>query len=285
MSWLSALPIIGQGIDTLLGQRNQNTSPRRAGETAYHENQQGVIGRVEAAKSLGLHPLSVLGGSFGGSGAGIPATSNFGDFAARGIEEHSRNRQWKAENAMRTATEKRLGIEAANAQRLNQAQIKHIEKQSSWIDEQIAASQEQRLRETLRNQKAGTGRSGDGSLLTSPSGVMTQYKPHEVTRHVGGTTVGVGPGREQIMDSDGTVFERPHGSQAEQSELMNMLADFSAHYGIPLTTLTGRTRIRNTIAGGKLLASDIAALLRRVNKRAKNQPRSRFSTNERFRSR
>lgn len=264
MSWLSALPIIGQGIDTLLGQRNMNTSPRRAGETAYKENQQGVLGRVEAAKSLGLHPLSVLGGSFGGSGAGIPASSNFGDFAARGIEEHSRNRQWKAENEMRRATEKRMSTEAINAQRLNQAQIKHIEKQSSWIDEQIAASQEQRLRETLRNQKAGTGRNGDGALLTSPSGPMTTYKPHEVTRHTGGVSQGVGPSREQIMDTDGTVYQRPHGSQAEQSEVMNTLNDLAAHFGVPLTHITG---------GGGRLQQDFRNFIRDEKMKFKTLPR------------
>lgn len=241
--WAAAAPIFGAAIDAFTGSRQARKAPQRAGQTAYNENFQGLVGRVEAAKSLGLHPTSVLGGSFGGSGA-LPVGSDFTSAFSQAGNIMSQQRQYKAENAMRRIQEKRLSTEMKNAQTLTQAQIRHIEKQSSWIDEQIAASKEARLRENLKSQRAGTGFRGDAPLVSGPNGPMVEYKPNEVVRHTGGVTHGVGPSRDLVMDSDGTIYARPHASQAEQSEVMNTLQDLASHFGVPLTHITG--------GGGKL---------------------------------
>ena len=45
---------------------------------------------------------------------------------------------------------------------------------------------------------------------------------------------------EKVAYPDGTTENRPAGSQAEQSEVMNTIQDLSAHYGFDPRWLTGK---------------------------------------------
>lgn len=256
MAWWAALaPIVGGAIDWLTGQ----SSHKKAGKTAYQENYQGLMGRVEASKALGLHPTAALGGSFTGSGA-FPQT-NFGDLAAQGMQTYSNYRQHRAEAEMRRQEEQRRLQEAESQRQLQQAQIQHIQKQSEWIDEQIKDSEMQRLRQFMNSTRVLTPFGGVGSRDRDAPDVMTEFEPHRVTRHRGGITEGVGPSRELVQDTDGTVYQRPHGAQAEQSEIMNFLQDLSAHYGIPITEITG--------GGGKITREGIYDYLTKDVRRAR----------------
>lgn len=155
----AAAPFIMQGIDSLFGRRDRNTADRKAGKVAYAENMQGVLGRVEAAKQAGLHPLSVLGGSFGGSGAPAAVGTDFaGAFessqnikaqreATRQFEESLQQRRNEASLRQREADQQEM---------LNNAQIGRLQKESDWLDEQIRASQEESARRATMSSGAPT---------------------------------------------------------------------------------------------------------------------------------
>lgn len=236
--WAALAQGIAQFADDAIGVYNRNTADRRAGEIAHAENKQAVLGRIEAAKAAGLHPTAVLGGSFGGSGPGPGFQSGFADLAGNLVNQHTQQRQWKQEMGMRELTEKRLATDMVNNMKLTNAQVKHIEKQSSWIDEQIKASQEQRLREANKYAKAVAG-GPNGTTVTGPNGVLTEWMPNQVTRHVGGVAQGAGPWVSEAIDpATGETIRQPAGVNAESSEVWNMLRDISAHYGIPMNELT-----------------------------------------------
>lgn len=166
----AAAPFIMEGIDSLFGRRDRNTADRKAGKVAYAENMQGVLGRVEAAKQSGLHPLAVLGGSFGGSGAPAAVGTDFaGAFessqnikaqreATRQFEESLQQRRNEASLRQREADQQEM---------LNNAQIGRLQKESDWLDEQIRASQE----ESARRAAMSTG--APATVKASP--IPTKY--------------------------------------------------------------------------------------------------------------
>lgn len=238
--WMAALPVAGQIFDTLFGSRERRKSPELAGKTAYQENQQGVLGRVEAAKSLGLHPTAVLGGSFGGSGAPPSVGSDFAGAFTSFNDNLSRTRQAQQndqEYRQRRIEEMRRQSEADEQRRLNDAQINRINKEADWLSEQIRASQAEDVR---RSSLATKSTLGDPSNMSSP---FVKYIPNEITRHTDGRTHGVHPSVETMKDAfSGNDITVPLGysTNAEPSELFSMLREASALYGIPLDVVTGQ---------------------------------------------
>ena len=135
------LPLVGSGIDYLLGQRSAKKAAARAGKVAYDENMQGVLGRVEAAKAAGLHPLAVLGGSFGGSGGGAAVGSDFtGAFESMGRDRLARE-QFREESKQRQADRDARAAEVRGQAELNTANINRLNNESAWLQEQIRSSQ------------------------------------------------------------------------------------------------------------------------------------------------
>lgn len=238
--WAIAAPIIGAAIDNITGRRAARKAPNLAGHTAYQENYKGFLGRLEAAKAAGIHPALALGSNVGGSGAPQMVGSDFRGALADAAATATRQREWKQETEMRKAAERnQRNIERqrlAQEARLNEAQIKHIEKQSSWIDEQIAASAEQRLRESQRRTHSTasgahdmTSSGGGGRVRIDNTTGEVVYKPNEVTRHRGGQAQGEQPGYEWIV-LNGNRVKVPFGTTQnhEPSEIFQMYRDIQA---------------------------------------------------------
>jgi len=234
--WQALAAIAGQLIDSWSNNRARNKSPALAGKTAYRENYQGLLGRLEAAKIAGIHPALALGGNISGSGAPGMVGSDFRSAFSDAANEISRRREWQAEQDMRKSQEQQQRERNASEQRLNDAQIKHIEKQSQFIDEQIAASQEQRIREAQRQTKSTASGPHDmtsplparGAHVDNATGDVI-WKPNEVTRSRNGTAVGDNPGYEYII-LNGRPTRVPFGTTAnhEPSELFQTYRDIDA---------------------------------------------------------
>lgn len=236
--WAVAAPIIGAAIDWLSGASQQRAAPGIAGRTAYNENYKGLLGRLEAAKVAGIHPALALGSSISGSGSPGLVGSDFRAAFSDASNEVSRQREWKQEQALRKAQEAEQNRRNASEEAVNRAQIDHLTKQNEFIDEQIKASQEQRIREAQRQSKTmasgphdmGTGfstRRGRGRI--DNVGQMVEYQPNQVTRSVNGEAQGTNPGYETIM-LDGKPTLVPFGTTQnhEPSELFQMYRDLDA---------------------------------------------------------
>lgn len=239
--WAWVWPAVSAAAGWIADNWQRNTAGGKAQHNAQREAYGSVMGKVEAAKAAGLHPLAALGTNTGGPGAGNFAS----DFAgiSDSAAQYTQQRQWKQEQQMAQAQASDSRSAAARAEaredaRLN-ADLSHTQKQNDWIDEQIRASAEQRLREASNHLKSVRSLDGGEGF----PGPMTYYKPHEVTRSINGRAVGVNPSEESIRLPSGEVIQVPFGAQPEQSELMNTLRDISAHYQIPLTVLTGKRLI------------------------------------------
>lgn len=235
MSWWQAA---AQAADSLIGMVQRNTSDRKAGKTAYSENLNAIRGRMEAAKEFGLHPLAVLQGNFGGSGAPLPVSTDFRGTVADIEAAATRQREWKQEMEMRKSQESARAKVEADEARLRQAQIDHINKQSSFIDEQIRASQEQRLRESARSMVSTASNPQD---MATNASAYVRTVPNEVVANVGGVAQGDNPHVEYMVDpSTGRRIPIPFGmtQNAEPGEVASFLKFVSAHYGIPMDVLT-----------------------------------------------
>lgn len=235
MSWWQAAAEVA---DKLIGQYQRNTADRKAGKTAYSENLNAIRGRMEAAKEFGLHPLAVLQGNFGGSGAPLPVSTDFRGTVAEIEGAATRQREWNQEMEMRKAQQ--AASERANNDeaRLRQAQIEHIRKQGDFIDEQIRASQEQRLRESARSLVSTASNPQD---MADNAGAFVKYTPNEVVRNIRGEAQGNNPHVEFMIDpSTGRRIPLPYGmtQNAEPGEIASFAKFVSAHYGIPLDVLT-----------------------------------------------
>jgi len=236
--WAVAAPIIGAAIDWLSGSQQQRRAPGLAGQTAYNENYKGLLGRLEAAKVAGIHPALALGSSISGSGSPGLVGSDFRAAFSDASNEVSRQREWKQEQDMRKAQEAEQKRRNASEEQVNQAQIDHLKKQNDFIDEQIKASQEQRIREAQRAAKTmATGPHDMGTPFSTRRGrgtvdnvgQMVQYQPNQVTRSQGGHAQGNNPGYETIM-LDGQPTTVPFGTTQnhEPSELFQMYRDLDA---------------------------------------------------------
>lgn len=250
---MSGWAALAQGIadfaDDAIGLWQHNTKDRTAGKVARSENLNAIRGRMEAAKEFGLHPLAVLGGNFGGSGPGLPIGTDFGGGVGDIIRENTRQREWKQEMSMRKLAAKQANVEAAQENQLRDAQIKHIEKQNSFIEEQIRASQEQRLRESKRSL---VSTASNPQTMAENNAAFVRAVPNEVVRNVNGVAQGNNPHVEYMIDpSTGRRIPLPYGmtQNAEPGEIASFMKFVSAHYGIPLDVLTGK-RAYETMKSG-----------------------------------
>lgn len=231
MSFTDYLPVVGNIIDGIVGNYQRRKAPELAGKTAYNENMQGVLGRVEAAKSLGLHPTAVLGGSFGGSGAPMPVGTDFGGAFAQSNANTARDKQYRVENAQREAEESRRRLEFEDSRLLNEANRRRLESESNLLDQQLLNAQDELARRQSQHTKTSIAFPGDGIRGTSQTGLPNA--PHIAKG-------GPSPLWEKVVYPDGTTEMRPAGAQAEQSEYMNTVQDISAHYQIDPRWLTGK---------------------------------------------
>lgn len=244
-AWLAAAaPIIGAAVDWVTGDRAARKQRKHTQGVAHDEAFGSVTGRVEAAKASGLHPLAALGtpsSSGANMGGGL---SDFTSAASQAVNNYTQQRQWKQEQefhkaqvqANKNAQER---AEMRESARLNlEAARQH--KEMEFIDEQIRASQEQRLREAQRHQISSL--SGvDGPY--SSSGPLVKYVPNEVVRHIGGSAQGANPHVEWMQDpTTGRMIPLPYGmtQNAEPGEIASFLKFASAHYQVPLDVLTGK---------------------------------------------
>ena len=237
MSWWTA---VAGAADSLIGMFQRNKSDRKAGKTAYSENLNAIRGRMEAAKEFGLHPLAVLQGNFGGSGAPLPVSTDFRGTVAEIEGAATRQREWQQEMEMRKAQQSANEKAQSDEARLRQAQIDHIKKQSDFIDEQIKQSQEQRLRESARSLVSTASNPQD---MAANAGAFVKNVPNEVVSNVNGVAQGNNPHVEYMVDpSTGRRIPLPYGmtQNAEPGEIASFLKFVSAHYGIPMDILTGR---------------------------------------------
>lgn len=232
--------LIGSALDYIGGRDNASRGPRLAGRTAYQENYQGLLGRLEGAKAMGIHPSLALGSNIGGSGAPSMVGSDFRGAFQDAANEATRQREWKQEQDFRKAQESNNKERQNAEQRLNEAQIQHIDKQNQFIDEQIKASQEQRIREANRSVRSTASGAHDmvsdlsgnaGRLRVDNVGKNVAYVPNQVTRSVAGTAQGVNPGYE-LVRINGKVVKVPFGSTAnhEPSELYQTYRDLEAAF-------------------------------------------------------
>lgn len=288
--WAVAAPIIGAAIDAISGRSQQNRAPRLAGRTAYNENYQGMLGRLEAARASGIHPALALGASIGSSGAPSMVGSDFTSAFMNGANEFTRQREWKQEQEFRRAQEAEKSKREAAEQRLEEAQISHIQKQNEFIDEQIRASQEQRVREANRQQvttvsgphdmvSVGSGRRG--SYVADNVGKNVVYVPNEVVRSVNGQAQGDNPGYEYII-MNGRRVRVPFGTtqNSETSEAWNTYRDFSTAIG-PDGALDWRRPvqwIKEAFAPGSPAHRQIREWMRKHNKRDTQYYRTSPST-------
>lgn len=229
MTWLQALPAIASVADSVIGLVQRKKAPRDAGRVAYQENMQGVLGRVEAAKAAGLHPLAVLGGSFGGSGAPAAVGTDFGAAFESINNNIQRDKQFRQEMEQRKAESAARAAEVAGQAELNAANINRLNNESAWLQEQIRSSQAEDARRSAASTKAAISFPGDGVPGLSSSIGAPHIAPG-----------GPKPLWEKVAYPDGTTENRPAGAQAEQSEVMNTIQDLSAHYGFDPRWLTGK---------------------------------------------
>lgn len=243
-AWLAAAaPIIGAAVDWLSGERAANKQRKHTKGVATDEAYGSVIGRVEAAKASGLHPAAALGtpsSSGANMGGGL---SDFTSAASQSANSYTQQRQWKQEREMARAQQQ----DARNAAQRNEMrenarlnlEAARQHKEMEFIDEQIRASQEQRLREAQRHQVSAL--SGvDGPY--SSSGPLVKYMPNEVVRNLNGIAQGDNPHVEYMIDpTTGRRISLPYGmtQNAEPGEIASFLKFASAHYKIPLDVLTG----------------------------------------------
>lgn len=246
--WAIAAPLLGAAVDAFTGRASQNRAPGLAGQTAYNENYRGMAGRLEAAKAYGIHPALALGSSISSSGAPGMVGTDFRGAFAEAANTATRQREWKQEVEMRREEEKskqnQRNLERQRAmqeERLTNAQISHIEKQNSLIDEQIRASAEQRVREANRTMVSSASgphdsqmgvRGRKGRVLVDNVSNEVVYVPNEVTRHRSGQAQGENPGYEWV-NINGRRVKVPFGTTQnhEPSELYQMYRDIEAALG------------------------------------------------------
>lgn len=160
MAWTDFLPMAGQVLDHFLGNKARKDSPKLAGQTAYQENMQGILGRLEAAKASGIHPALALGGSISSSGAPMPVGSDFrGAFTdmtnlamqrrelqMRDEEKRFSREQQEYENSVRRA-QLELDLQDRNLKNeLTRTQIEAARKSMTDSDRDFAASQAELVR-------------------------------------------------------------------------------------------------------------------------------------------
>lgn len=147
----------GAAIDFFSGERSARKARKHTKRVATDEAYGSVMGRVEAAKAAGLHPLAALGTpSSSGSSIG-GGMSDFRSAATDAVNSYSQQRQWRAEKEFQEAQARDARSQAHNAElresaRLN-AELAMNKKQMDFIDEQIRASREESLRRTLQATK------------------------------------------------------------------------------------------------------------------------------------
>lgn len=242
--WAWVWPAVSAAVGWVADNWQRNTAGGKAQHNAQREAYGSIMGKVEAAKAAGIHPSVALGSMTGGPGPGN-FTSDFSGID-RSAQMYSNQRQYDAEKDFQKA-QASDARNAANRAELREAartnaDLARTKKEMDWLDEQIRASEESRLRENLRYQKSAMSTPEPASV--GAGGPLTKYIPHEVTRHTNGVAQGVNPSESQIMLPNGEIYNVPFGAQAETSEIMNTVRDLSAHYGIPLDVLTGARYIR-----------------------------------------
>lgn len=147
----------GAAIDFFSGERSARKARKHTKKVATDEAYGSVMGRVEAAKAAGLHPLAALGVP-SSSGANVGAgMTDFSSVAQNVTNNYTQQRQWRAEQEMARAqiTDSRNAAQRAEARenaRTN-AELSHVQAQNDWIQEQIRASREESLRRNLQATK------------------------------------------------------------------------------------------------------------------------------------
>lgn len=131
-----------------------NRQAKKARVTPQSEAAQSVLGRVEGAKAAGLHPLAALGTpSSAGTSMQMNDFSSLGDSVQGAVNSYTQQRQWKQELAYQRAQEANSRSQQMNQDMREQARLNAdlamTNKQMSWIDEQIRASQEESLRRSM----------------------------------------------------------------------------------------------------------------------------------------
>jgi len=115
-----------------------------------------------------------------------------------------------------------------------------MEKENSWLDEQIRASQQERVRESAQSMVSTASNPQDHAANNAG---YFKVVPNEVTSHKRGVAQGTQPSVEYLIDpATGRRIPVPFGStqNAEPSEAFSMMREISAHYGIPLDVLSGK---------------------------------------------
>lgn len=147
----------GAAIDFFSGERSARKSRKHTKKVATDEAYGSVMGRVEAAKAAGLHPLAALGVP-SSSGANVGAgMTDFSSVAQNVTNNYTQQRQWRAEQELARAqiTDSRNAAQRAEARenaRTN-AELSHVQAQNDWIQEQIRASREESVRRNLQATK------------------------------------------------------------------------------------------------------------------------------------
>jgi len=237
---LSAIATIGGSIlDGLFGNKQRKDSPKLAGKTAFLENQQGLLGRVDAAKSLGLHPLAALGANISGSGAPMPVGTDFaGAFESVGnayLQRKQLDQQKRAQDAeseIRKAEETRRAAETAADVGLKGAQQRYYDTMTSDIERQARNSEAALIRSQSQVSPLNT-EFGD---MQEALGKLIKYLPNEVVRsNSKGETYGAHPSLERSKTPAGDVVQ-PYGysSQGEPTFIWQAGRELEAMTGIPI---------------------------------------------------
>lgn len=168
----------GKLLDAWFGSKQRKNAPKLAGQTAFLENQQGLLGRLDAAKAAGIHPVLALGGSITGSGAPMSVGTDFSSLGSDYVQSALQKRELQmrkeelafqqdqaAKQSAAAVTQRQLELEdQALRNELTRVQIEAQRKEMSDSDRNFAAAQQQlALRQSMH------------TPLTSASQIPNQY--------------------------------------------------------------------------------------------------------------
>lgn len=178
-------------------------------KNAIRHEQASFMGRVDAARAAGIHPVAALGATTGQS----PVVSS-----GSGASEFS--------YSVEPNPQKDPAIDRYNRARASLAELDLQERQFEASQRRLASQ----AGNPPASWEVSPGVSGNGqpAIELEPVKLLPQVSP--------GLTPGVHPGSETWRDPVGGIYQRPAGAQAEQSEVTNIVRDLSTHYGVSFGT-------------------------------------------------
>lgn len=203
--------------------RQEKVDARKNVRHTYDTNFQGVVGKVEAAKAMGLHPLAALG---------APIAGGFGPSNMNGSASFSNDPPPEVN------PEKDPNIDRYNKARADKAELE-VKQLQAALDKLAAQPGNGGVR-GMWETAPGQWETGVTGQTRGGAGPAIEYKPVELlpqTAPGSGVTPGVHPGTETWRDgSSGNIYQRPAGAQAESAEVTNTVRDLAAHYGVDFGT-------------------------------------------------